>query len=126
DPAFPPAEPITGLLSKDYAAQRRALISTEGAIEDLKPGDPYPFQGGTNPFEALRQRWTPNPPEADAMGVDGFQQSTLEHREGFLAGTTSIQAADAEGWVVAVTPSGGWIPAFIAGSSGVGLSQRMQ
>lgn len=126
DPAFPPAEPIAGLLSKDYAAQRRALISTEGTIEDLRPGDPYPFQGGTNPFEALRQRWTPNPPEADAMGVDGFQQSALGHREGFLAGTTSIQAADAEGWVVSVTPSGGWIPAFIAGSSGVGLSQRMQ
>jgi gamma-glutamyltranspeptidase/glutathione hydrolase len=43
-----------------------------------------------------------------------------------LAGTTSIQAADAEGWVVSVTPSGGWIPAFIAGTTGIGLSQRMQ
>jgi gamma-glutamyltranspeptidase/glutathione hydrolase len=28
--------------------------------------------------------------------------------------------------VVSVTPSGGWVPAFIAGSSGIGLSQRMQ
>ena len=46
--------------------------------------------------------------------------------ESFLAGTTSIQAADAEGWVVSITPSGGWIPAFIAGSTGIGLSQRMQ
>ena len=46
--------------------------------------------------------------------------------EAFLAGTTSIQAADAEGWVVSVTPSGGWIPAFIAGNTGIGLSQRMQ
>jgi gamma-glutamyltranspeptidase/glutathione hydrolase len=44
----------------------------------------------------------------------------------FLAGTTSIQAADAEGWVVSVTPSGAWIPAFIAGDTGIGLSQRMQ
>jgi gamma-glutamyltranspeptidase/glutathione hydrolase len=41
-------------------------------------------------------------------------------------GTTSIQAADEEGWVVSVTPSGGWIPAVIAGNTGVGLSQRMQ
>jgi gamma-glutamyltranspeptidase/glutathione hydrolase len=46
--------------------------------------------------------------------------------EAFHAGTTSIQAADASGWVVSVTPSGGWIPAVIAGSTGVGLSQRMQ
>ena len=43
-----------------------------------------------------------------------------------MAGTTSIQAADAEGWVVSITPSGGWIPAFIAGDSGIGMSQRMQ
>ena len=47
-------------------------------------------------------------------------------REAFRAGTTSIQAADAEGWVVSVTPSGAWIPAVIAGKTGVGMSQRMQ
>ena len=46
--------------------------------------------------------------------------------ESFLAGTTSIQAADADGWVVSITPSGAWIPAFIAGNTGIGLSQRMQ
>ena len=28
--------------------------------------------------------------------------------------------------MVSVTPSGGWIPAFIAGRTGIGLSQRMQ
>ena len=50
----------------------------------------------------------------------------MDKDDGFLAGTTSIQAADAEGWVVSVTPSGGWVPAFIAGSTGIGLSQRMQ
>ncbi len=46
--------------------------------------------------------------------------------EAFVAGTTSIQAADADGWVVSITPSGGWVPAFIAGDTGIGLSQRMQ
>jgi gamma-glutamyltranspeptidase/glutathione hydrolase len=46
--------------------------------------------------------------------------------ESFRAGTTSIIAADEEGWVVSATPSGGWTPAFIAGHTGVGLSQRMQ
>jgi gamma-glutamyltranspeptidase / glutathione hydrolase len=127
DPAFPPAEPIRGLLSKDYARQRRELISMDKMIEDLKPGDPYPFQGERNPFEELRRQWTPVPPEAEALGVEGFQQAdTMNPDESFLAGTTSIQAADAEGWVISVTPSGGWIPAFIAGNTGIGLSQRMQ
>jgi gamma-glutamyltranspeptidase/glutathione hydrolase len=61
------------------------------------------------------------------MGEDGFQQAgVMSAREAFLAGTTSIQAADAEGWVVSVTPSGGWVPAFVAGDTGIGLSQRMQ
>jgi gamma-glutamyltranspeptidase/glutathione hydrolase len=44
----------------------------------------------------------------------------------FYAGTTSIEAADEEGWVVSITPSGGWVPAVIAGRTGVGLSQRAQ
>src|SRR6185436_8029291 len=41
-------------------------------------------------------------------------------------GTTSVEAADKDGWVVSVTPSGGWPPACIAGNTGVGMSQRMQ
>ena len=56
-------------------------------------------------------------------------RTSRRHRtfdEAFYAGTTSIQAADAEGWVVSVTPSGGWVPAVIAGQTGIGLSQRMQ
>ncbi|HXV74829.1 MAG TPA: gamma-glutamyltransferase [Candidatus Polarisedimenticolaceae bacterium] len=127
DPYFPPAEPVAGLLSKEYAAKRRELISLDRVIDEIKPGDPYPFQDETNPFEPLRRQWTPIPPAADAEGVEGFQQAgRISHDEGFFAGTTSIQAADAEGWVVSVTPSGGWIPAFVAGNTGVGLSQRMQ
>ena len=43
-----------------------------------------------------------------------------------LSRTTSIEAADEEGWVVSITPSGGWVPAVVAGNTGVGLSQRMQ
>ena len=47
-------------------------------------------------------------------------------RESFNRGTTTIETADAEGWVVSITPSGGWVPAVIAGNTGVGLSQRAQ
>jgi gamma-glutamyltranspeptidase/glutathione hydrolase len=62
---------------------------------------------------------------AGACGTHWIDPEAL-YREGFYVGTTSIQAADAEGWVVSVTPSGGWIPAVIAGRTGVGLSQRAQ
>ncbi|MFK8054258.1 MAG: gamma-glutamyltransferase family protein [Woeseiaceae bacterium] len=127
DPYVPPAEPIQGLLSKKYAAKRRAQIDPEQNNPDTKPGDPYPFQRGKNPFLDLLEQWSPIPPKADADGTDGFQQANLmSDEEAFRAGTTSIQAADKEGWVISITPSGGWIPAFIAGETGVGLSQRMQ
>ena len=132
DPYVPPVEPVEGLLSKAYADQRRALIDWTKNDPTVKPGDPYPFQNGKNPYLDLLEKWTPIPPAADADGADGFQvaqnldPNAMTDDEGFLAGTTSIQAADAEGWVVSITPSGGWIPAFIAGNSGIGLSQRMQ
>jgi gamma-glutamyltranspeptidase / glutathione hydrolase len=127
DPYVPPVEPITGLLSKEYARQRFAQIDWHHNDAAARPGDPYPFQGEENPFRELLDGWTNVPPAADAAGEAGFQQSLqMTHDEAFLAGTTSIQAADAEGWVVSVTPSGAWIPAVIAGHTGVGLSQRMQ
>jgi len=127
DPYFPPEEPVAGLLAKGYAATRRELIPDDRNLIDYLPGDPYLFQDGNNPFEELRQNWQLVPPEAEAEGEEGFQQaSRMSFEEGFQAGTTAIQAADADGWVVSVTPSGGWVPAFIAGDSGIGLSQRMQ
>jgi gamma-glutamyltranspeptidase/glutathione hydrolase len=127
DPYVPPAEPVVGLLSKEYAAERRRLIDPARNNPEARPGDPYPFQGDSNPFLDLLEQWTPIPPAADAEGSEGFQQAARsDHDEDFIAGTTSIQAADADGWVISVTPSGGWIPAFIAGDTGIGLSQRMQ
>jgi gamma-glutamyltranspeptidase/glutathione hydrolase len=58
--------------------------------------------------------------------VSAPPRASLDFEESFYLGTTSVQAADAEGWVVSITPSGGWVPAVIAGRTGVGLSQRMQ
>lgn len=127
DPYTPPEEPIAGLLSKEYAAERFQEIDWKRNDAEAHPGDPYPFQGGENPFLDLLRQWTPIPPAAEAEGEKGFQQATLlTHDEAFVAGTTSIQAADAEGWVVSITPSGAWIPPVIAGRTGIGLSQRMQ
>jgi gamma-glutamyltranspeptidase/glutathione hydrolase len=64
--------------------------------------------------------------EGSAAAGPTARANTTPHDEGFHAGTTSINAADASGWVVSVTPSGRWIPAVIAGSTGSGSSQRMQ
>src|SRR5690606_22584513 len=134
DPYRPPEEPIRGLLSKEYARSRFEQINWERNDLNIKPGDPYPFQGGTNPFLHLLRDWPPPAPEVTtaASGPQALLDDAnapapaRTFEEGFTAGTTSIQAADAEGWVVSVTPSGGWIPAVIAGNTGIGMSQRMQ
>ena len=125
DPYFPPAEPIEGLLSKEYARARAAGIRPNRNDPTIGPGDPYPYQGERNPYAQLLEQWRPRiERRRQASAIEPLNRMT--HDEAFLAGTTSIQAADAEGWVVSITPSGGWIPAFIAGNTGVGLSQRMQ
>ncbi len=123
DPYFPPEEPLAGLLSKAYARERAKLIRNDRNDPDVKPGDPYPFEGKANPYGAYLDRWL-DWGRGDAAGLDARQ--TAEVEASFRAGTTSIQAADKEGWVVSVTPSGGWIPCVIAGRTGVGMSQRAQ
>ncbi len=133
DPYFAPEEPARGLLSKEYAKARYAQIDWTKNDSTVKPGDPYPYQGGKNPFTELLAAWTVAPaPELspksggqDRVSARGPWDSRFD-TDPFYAGTTSIEAADAEGWVVSVTPSGGWIPAVIAGRTGVGLSQRAQ
>ncbi len=128
DPYFPPAEPMVGLLSKRYAAQRRGLIDPERNDPEIKPGDPYRFQKGKNPYTEYLQSWT-NVSDGDTGLMPPWQQAQHNlkaHEQSFVAGTTAIQAADKAGWVVSVTPSGGWIPAVIAGDTGIGMSQRMQ
>ena len=85
---------------------------------DAVPGDPYKFEGKVNPFSKYL------PSKKDTVAASGsVDQKFLEE---FQSGTTSVVAADKEGWVVSFTPSGGWVPACIAGNTGVGLSQRMQ
>jgi gamma-glutamyltranspeptidase / glutathione hydrolase len=152
DPYFPPAEPTKGLLSKDYAKKRAASIDWARNDPNVKPGDPYPFQGEGNPFKSFLERWQTAPARRGAASEPAahlvrreagsespaqlsrrdaasssypFEESSFPS-DSFFSGTTSVEAADAEGWVVSVTPSGGWLPAVIAGKTGIGMSQRMQ
>jgi gamma-glutamyltranspeptidase/glutathione hydrolase len=122
DPYFPPEEPIRGLLSKEYAKDRLKEINWEANDPKVRPGNPYLYQEGDNPFIDLLEKW-------EGSVVDPRRQTPereKQYRKDFTAGTTTIQAADAEGWVVSITPSGGWVPACIAGKTGIGMSQRMQ
>ena len=167
DPYFSKGQPMKGLLSKEYAKQRAALIDPDHANPRVQPGDPYPFEGRTNPFaDLLKEREktfgmparggnggpntggamnstsaaalpggtngmvamnaTPaNDPAFDHTVAGGPVDESLYH-DRLWRGTTSIEAADKDGWVISVTPSGGWPPACVAGHTGVGMSQRMQ
>ncbi|MFL5573977.1 MAG: gamma-glutamyltransferase family protein [Gemmatimonadaceae bacterium] len=133
DPYFPPEEPVKGLLSKEYAKARYAQIDWTQNDPAIKPGDPYPYQGSTNPYVAQLTTWNLAafaPRDSSQSGQQDRPAPAAAPDSGFIesfhAGTTSIEAADEEGWVVSVTPSGGWVPAVIAGRTGIGLSQRAQ
>lgn len=130
DPYFAPAEPMKGLLHKDYAKQRAALIQYDKNNPAIGPGDPYPFEDKINPYKELlknrgyeldstKRNFAPTHDMRNSMGMQDYQ-------ERLWMGTTSVEAADKEGWVVSITPSGGWTPACIAGNTGIGMSQRLQ
>ncbi len=116
DPYFPPAEPMQGLLSKEYAKARVLQMNKERNDPNTKPGDPYPFEGKNNPYLDLLEKF----------GTASAQPINKEYLDNVFLGTTSVEAADKEGWVVSMVPSGGWVPACIAGKTGVGMSQRAQ
>lgn len=132
DPYFAPQEPMKGLLSKEYGKQRAGMIQFDKNDANIGPGDPYPFEGKTNPFKALmKQRgFTTDTSKRNFAPAHDTRTGMLQTDEAYLdrlwRGTTTVEAADKEGWVVSITPSGGWLPACIAGNTGVGMSQRMQ
>jgi gamma-glutamyltranspeptidase/glutathione hydrolase len=124
DPYFEPQEPLQGLLSKEYAADRLKEVNWEKNDPNVKPGDPYPYEGKVNPYLDLLEKWSNDVSSVDLPKFS--EEYEFPPDESIYTGTTSIQAVDKDGWVVSVTPSGGWVPAVIAGRTGVGLSQRMQ
>ncbi|MBI3658165.1 MAG: gamma-glutamyltransferase family protein [Acidobacteria bacterium] len=104
--------PMQGLLSKTYAGERQKLIDRRQARLDHRPGDPYRHENG--PQTTLRSPYLPH-----AEGSKG----TIE-----IGDTTGVNVVDQSGNLFSCTPSSGWIlgGAFIAGDTGVPLSNRMQ
>ncbi len=143
DPYFPPEEPMKGLLSKAYSKERAKQINFDRNNANAGPGDPYPFEGKINPYSDILKKRGFSPDTANRPGgnvIPKHDENTLnvigkknnpviadeEYMDRLWRGTTSVEAADTSGWVVSITPSGGWLPACIAGHTGVGMSQRMQ
>jgi gamma-glutamyltranspeptidase/glutathione hydrolase len=143
DPKFATNQPMTGLLSKAYAKQRAGEINMAKNNANAGPGDPYPFEGKTNPFMDLIKAKGFQPSVDTGKTKTGFAPAhdlrtvaysntneklpiDADYMDRLWRGTTTVEAADKEGWIVSITPSGGWLPATIAGNTGVGMSQRMQ
>jgi gamma-glutamyltranspeptidase/glutathione hydrolase len=125
DPAFAPEEPMKGLLSKEYAKERAQTIWHHKNNPDVGPGDPYPFEGKKNPYLDILKDWGKSQASLNSYRTS-IPVLDEQYIQDFTAGTTSVETADEDGWVVSITPSGGWVPAVIAGNTGVGMSQRMQ
>ena len=101
--------PGSELLSKDYAAVRRSLIDEKRASLEQRPGDPVHkkplINGGSNPALIGQS----SVPEAERAND-----------------TTCVNVVDKDGNLFSATPSGAWLPAVVAGDTGVLLGQRMQ
>ena len=104
DPKFSKI-PADMLLSKQYAEERRKLIGEQASLE-FRPGrvgDNPP----THPFYSNIARY--KIPDA-LMNKD----------------TTCVDAIDKDGVLFSATPSGAWMPSYLAGDTGIPLTQRAE
>jgi gamma-glutamyltranspeptidase/glutathione hydrolase len=98
DPKFSKI-PEDTLLSKDYAAQRRKLINPAKASMQSQPGA---IPGYHIPM-----------PDGKAANLD-------------VKDTTCVDVVDRDGNVFSATPSGAWLPAVMAGNTGIAYGTRLQ
>jgi gamma-glutamyltranspeptidase/glutathione hydrolase len=103
DPKFVKIPALT-LLSRAYAAERLKLMDPAVASMEARPGSP--------------DGWHANHPSIyPTLAADTRVKS---------GDTTCINVVDASGAMISVTPSGGWLPSVIAGSTGIPLTSRLQ
>lgn len=100
--------PTNELLSKNYASMRRALIQKDQASLAQQPGDPLNMK----PLLAIA-----NPT------VSRLSSFPLVERAN---DTTCVNVIDKDGNLFSATPSGAWLPAVVAGDTGVLMGQRLQ
>ena len=100
--------PTQQLLSKDYAAMRRSLIDGQKASLAQRPGDP----SNMKPLLASAGQISYN-----AAPVPEIEKAN---------DTTCVNVIDKDGNMFSATPSGAWLPAVVAGDTGVLMGQRLQ
>ncbi len=100
--------PTAELLSKDYAALRRSLIEKAHASLSQQPGDPLNMK-----------------PVLANVGQQVGRTSTVPPIER-ANDTTCVNVVDKDGNLFSATPSGAWLPAVVAGDTGVLMGQRLQ
>jgi gamma-glutamyltranspeptidase/glutathione hydrolase len=81
DPAYFDV-PLAGLLSKDYAETRRALITGTAATSPVPPGNPYPFNTATAASTALQSETTTHLTTSDKSGNVVSYTYTIESTGG--------------------------------------------
>jgi gamma-glutamyltranspeptidase/glutathione hydrolase len=81
DPDFFPV-PLSGLLSKNYAATQRARITATAATSPVAPGDPYPFVTGAAPATATQSETTTHLTVSDKWGNVVSYTFTIESTGG--------------------------------------------
>jgi gamma-glutamyltranspeptidase/glutathione hydrolase len=74
--------PLEGLLSKDYADTRRALITTTAAPGAVPPGDPYPYTKGQAAVTATQSETTTHLVTSDKKGNVVSYTFTIESTGG--------------------------------------------
>lgn len=100
--------PTRELLSKEYATMRRGLIENEHASLAQQPGDP-------EKMKALLA----------SASLQVSHASTVPENER-ANDTTCVNVIDKDGNLFSATPSGAWLPAVVAGDTGVLMGQRLQ
>lgn len=100
--------PMAELLSKNYAALRRPLIDEQRASLAQQPGDPLNMKAIL----------------ASAVQHVGRASALPEIER--ANDTTCVNVVDKEGNLFSATPSGAWLPAVVAGNTGVLMGQRLQ
>jgi gamma-glutamyltranspeptidase / glutathione hydrolase len=100
--------PMTELLSKEYAALRRPLIDERRASLAQQPGDPMNMKAVL----------------ASAVQTIGRASAVPEIER--ANDTTCVNVVDKDGNMFSATPSGAWLPAVVAGDTGVLMGQRLQ
>jgi gamma-glutamyltranspeptidase/glutathione hydrolase len=100
--------PAAELLSKNYAALRRPLIDESHASLAQQPGDPMNMKAVL----------------ASAVQTIGKASAVPEIER--ANDTTCVNVVDKDGNLFSATPSGAWLPAVVAGDTGVLMGQRLQ